>query len=45
MDAGSPVGGPAASGIADALKGAPPRGVAQASQAQRRVTLILGRFW
>ncbi|BDP43794.1 hypothetical protein DAETH_37630 (plasmid) [Deinococcus aetherius] len=42
MDVGSPLGGPATSGIADALKGALPGGTGKASQEQRRVTLILG---
>lgn len=43
MDAGSPLGGgPATSGVADALKGALSGGTGKASQEQRRVTLVLG---
>ncbi|MCP2014711.1 putative membrane protein [Deinococcus sp. HSC-46F16] len=42
MDAGSPLGGPATGGIADAFKGALSQRPGKASQQQRRVTLILG---
>jgi len=42
MDAGSPLGVPTTSGIADALKGALLSGAGQASQGHHRINLILG---